>query len=164
MIAPLRRQILAIDPDQPVFDITTMEQRVSAALAQSRFVMLLLSIFAAVAALLAAIGIYGVMVYIVAQGTREIGIRMALGAQRTDMLRMVLRQSLRVLLAGLALGLLAAFAASRLLASLLYGVGANDLSTYASVVFLLGGTALFACYLPARRASKVDPMVALRYE
>jgi len=164
MIVPLRRQILALDPDQPVFDITTMEQRISAALAQSRFVMLLLSIFAAVAALLAAIGTYGVMVYIVVHRTREIGIRMALGAQRTDMLRMVLRQSLSMVLAGLALGLLAAFASTRLLASLLYGVGANDLATYASVVFLLGGTALCACYLPARRAMKVDPMVALRHE
>ncbi len=164
MISAVRAQIQALDPDQPVFEIMTMEQRIAAALAQSRFVMLLLSMFAGLAALLAAIGIYGVMVYVVAQRTREIGIRMALGAQRLDMLRMVLRQSLGVIVVGLALGLLAACAATRLLASLLYGVGANDLFTYASVVFLLGGTALLASYIPARRAMKVDPMEALRYE
>jgi putative ABC transport system permease protein len=164
MIGALRKQVAAIDPDQPVFEIMTMEQRIAAALAQSRFVMLLLSIFAAVAALLAAIGIYGVMVYVVAQRTREIGIRMALGAQRADMLRMVLRQSLSVVVVGLVIGLAAAFATTRLLASLLYGVGANDLATYASVIFLLGGSAFLASYIPARRAMKVDPMVALRYE
>ncbi len=164
MIAAVRQQILAVDPDQPVFDIMTMEQRIADAIAQSRFVMLLLGIFAGLAALLAAIGIYGVMVYVVAQRTREIGIRMALGAQRTQMFGMVLRQSLTVVLIGLALGLVAAFAATRLLASLLFGVGANDFSTYASVFFLLGGAALLASYIPARRAMKVDPMDALRYE
>ncbi len=164
MIAPLRRQILALDPDQPAFEIMTMEQRIAAALAQSRFVMLLLSVFAAVAALLAALGIYGVMVFVVAQRTREIGIRMALGAQHKDMLGMVLRQSLSVVVIGLVIGLVVAFAATRLLASLLYGVGTNDLATYASVIFLLGGTAVFASYIPARRAMKVDPMEALRYE
>jgi putative ABC transport system permease protein len=164
MVGAVREQIQALDPDQPVFEIMTMEQRIAAALAQSRFVMLLLSIFAAVAALLAALGIYGVMVYVVAQRTREIGIRMALGAQRIDMLGMVLRQSLMVVVIGLAMGLATAFAATRLLANLLYGVGANDLFTYASVVCLLGGAALLASYIPARRAMKIDPMVALRYE
>ena len=164
MTAAVRQQVEALDPDQPVFEIMTMEQRIAAALSQSRFVMLLLSIFAGLAALLAALGIYGVMVYVVAQRTREIGIRMALGAQRVDMLGMVLRQSLSVVVIGLGIGLAAAFAATRLLASLLYGVGANDLFTYASVLFLLGATAFFASYIPARRAMKVDPMVALRYE
>jgi putative ABC transport system permease protein len=113
---------------------------------------------------LAAIGIYGVIAYSVAQRTREIGIRMALGAQRTQMLQMILRQSLSVVAIGLTTGLLAAFGTTRLLASLLYGVGANDIVTYASVVFLLGGAALLASYIPARRAMKVDPMIALRYE
>ncbi len=164
MIATVRQQVLAVDPDQPVFDIMTMEQRIADAIAQSRFVTLLLSIFAGLAALLAAIGIYGVMVYVVAQRTREIGIRMALGAQRAQMLVMVLRQSLTVVLIGLAVGLMAAFAATRLLASLLFGVGANDFSTYAIVFFLLGGTALLASYIPARRAMRVDPIVALRNE
>ena len=126
--------------------------------------MMLLALFASVAMTLAAIGIYGVIAYSVAQRTREIGIRMALGAQRGEMLAMVLRQSLRVVLVGIGLGLIAAFSATRLLASLLYGVGSNDLFTYATVVFLLGAAALLASYIPARRAMKVDPMVALRYE
>jgi ABC-type antimicrobial peptide transport system permease subunit len=104
------------------------------------------------------------MVYVVAQRTREIGIRMALGAQRAQVLAMVLRQSLTVVLVGLAIGLIAAFASTRLLASLLFGVGANDVSTYATVFFSLGGTALLASYIPARRAMRVDPIVALRNE
>jgi putative ABC transport system permease protein len=133
-------------------------------LAQPRFNMMLLGVFAAVAMVLAAIGIYGVIAYSVAQRTREIGIRMALGAQRPQMLQMILRQSLTVVAIGLTIGLLAAFAATRLLASLLYGVSANDVLTYISVVLLLGGAALFASYVPARRAMKVDPMIALRYE
>ncbi len=126
--------------------------------------MMLLGIFAAVAMVLAAIGIYGVIAYSVTQRTREFGIRMALGAQRPQMLGMVLRQSLGVVLIGIVLGLVAAFAATRLLASMLYGVGANDILTYAAVVLLLSVAALLASYIPARRAMKVDPMVALRYE
>ncbi len=121
-------------------------------------------LFAILAFFLSTVGLSGAFSHNALSRTREIGIRMALGAQRTDILRMVLRQSLSVVVIGLALGLGAAFAATRLLASLLYGVGANDLFTYASVVFLLGGTAFVASYIPARRAMKVDPMVALRYE
>jgi putative ABC transport system permease protein len=162
--ASVRRVIHEQNRDIFVANLQPMQTLIGKGLAQPRFNMVLLAVFAGVAMLLAAVGIYGVIAYSVAQRTREIGIRMALGAQRTDMLRMVLRQSLSVVVIGLIIGLAAAFAATRLLASLLYGVGANDLFTYASVVSLLGGTAFFASYIPARRAMKVDPMVALRYE
>ncbi len=160
----VRRVVQGIDPDVFVPQLTPMTSLLAQRLAQPRFNMMLLGIFATVAMLLAAIGIYGVIAYSVTQRTREIGIRMALGAQRTQMLGMVLRQSLTVVTIGIVIGLLAAFAATRLLASLLYGVGANDILTYATVVLLLSAAALFASYIPARRAMKVDPMVALRYE
>jgi putative ABC transport system permease protein len=133
-------------------------------LAQPRFNMLLLAVFAGVAMVLAAIGIYGVISYSVTQRTREIGIRMALGAQKTQMLGMVLRQSLTLVVVGIAIGFLVALGATRVMTTLLYGVGANDFSTYAIVIALLGAAALLASYVPARRAMKVDPMVALRYE
>ncbi len=162
--ASVRRIVQEEDPQVFVGDLQPMRTLIRKVLAQPRFNMMLLAIFAGVALLLAAIGIYGVIAYSVSQRTREIGIRMALGAQRGDMLTMILRQSLTVVAVGLAIGILAAFAGTRLLASLLYGVGANDLFTYATVVFLLGLAALFASYIPARRAMKVDPMVALRYE
>jgi ABC-type antimicrobial peptide transport system permease subunit len=113
---------------------------------------------------LAAIGIYGVIAYSVTQRTREIGIRMALGAQRTQMLSMILRQSLTLVVVGLAVGLFASLGATRVLATMLYGVGATDIATYSLVVLLLGGAAFLASYIPARRAMRVDPMVALRYE
>ncbi|HWM25083.1 MAG TPA: ABC transporter permease [Chthoniobacterales bacterium] len=160
----VRRAVQSIDSDMFVRQLEPMTSLVAQRLAQPKFNMMLLGIFAGVAMVLAAVGIYGVIAYSVTQRTREIGIRMALGAQRTQMLGMVLRQSLTVVAIGLVLGLLAAFAATRLLASLLYGVGANDVLTYAAVVLLLSGAALFASYIPARRAMKVDPMVALRYE
>jgi putative ABC transport system permease protein len=152
------------DPDVFVSRMDPMESLIGETLVRPKFNMLLLGAFAGTALLLAAIGIYGVIAYSVTQRTREIGIRMALGAQRRDMLGMVLRQSLTVVVIGIAIGLMAAFASTRLLASLLYGVGANDVLTYASVVFLLGTAALLASYIPARRAMKVDPMIALRYE
>jgi len=144
--------------------VQLMTKMIGQQFARPKFNMMLLGVFATVAMVLAAIGIYGVIAYSVTQRTREIGIRMALGAQRTQMLGMVLRQSLTVVVIGIAVGLLAAFGATRLLASLLYGVGANDVVTYASVVFLLGAAAFLASYIPARRAMKVDPMIALRYE
>ena len=160
----VRRVIHEQDPDVFVGNLQPMQTLIGKGLAQPRFNMVLLAVFAAVAMVLAGIGIYGVIAYSVAQRTREIGIRMALGAQRSDMLQMVLRQSLSVVLIGLALGLVAAFAATRLLGSLLYGVGANDIFTYVSVLLLLGATALLASYIPARRAMKVDPVIALRTE
>ncbi|MFN2476878.1 MAG: ABC transporter permease [Chthoniobacterales bacterium] len=162
--AQVRHALGEIDKDLYVAPLRPMDRLVSDQLAQPRFNMMLLGLFAAVALTLAAIGIYGVIAYSVTQRTREIGIRMALGAQKQQMLAMMLRQSLTLVVIGLAVGLAAAFAATRLLASLLYGVGANDVFTYAAVVVLLGGAALLASYIPARRAMQVDPMVALRYE
>ena len=126
--------------------------------------MMLLGSFAGVAMILAAIGIYGVIAYTVAQRTKEIGIRMALGAQKIDMFTMILRQSFSVIGLGLLAGVLGALAVTRLMSSLLYGVNAHDLSIYAIVTVVLSGAALIATYIPARRAMSVDPMVALRYE
>jgi putative ABC transport system permease protein len=162
--ATVKNAVHAVDKDLFVPTIAPMNNYLSNQVAQPRFNMILLAAFAGIAMLLAAIGIYGVIAGNVAQRTREIGIRMALGAQRTQMLRMILWQSITLVAIGLAIGFVVALAATRLMQSLLYGVGANDPSTYAIVFFLLGGTALLASYIPARRAMKVDPMIALRYE
>src|SRR4029453_5383689 len=144
--------------------IETLKQRIGTTLAQPRFNMMLLGAFAGVAMVLAAIGIYGVIAYSVAQRTKEIGIRMALRAQRRDMLQMILWQSFSLVGIGLLAGLLSALALTRLMASLLYGVTAHDLSIYTIVMIVLSSAALLASYFPARRAMQVDPMVALRYE
>jgi putative ABC transport system permease protein len=162
--ADVRRAVHEIDKDLYVPTLEPMTTFLSTQLAQPRFNMMLLAVFAAVAMMLAAIGIYGVIAYSVTQRTREIGIRMALGAQRTQMLGMVLRQSMLLVVIGIAIGFLVALAATRVMATLLYGVGANDLSIYAVVIALLSAAAFLASYVPARRAMKVDPMVALRYE
>jgi putative ABC transport system permease protein len=162
--ADVKRAVHEVDKDLFVPQLEPMTNFLTTQLAQPRFNMLLLAVFAGVAMILAAIGIYGVIAYSVTQRTREIGIRMALGAQRTQMLGMVLRQSLTLVVIGITLGFLIALGATRVMATLLYGVSANDLSTYAIVIFLLGATALLASYIPARRAMKVDPVVALRYE
>ncbi|HEY1581920.1 MAG TPA: FtsX-like permease family protein, partial [Chthoniobacterales bacterium] len=160
----IRRAVHEVDPQQFVGTITPLPQLVSATLSQSRFNTALLGTFAAVAILLAAVGIYGVIAYNVSQRTREIGIRMALGAQRRQMLLMILRQSLTMAALGIGVGLLGALAATRLLRALLFGVGTTDLVTYAAVILLLGGAALLAACLPARRAMKINPVIALRYE
>ena len=160
----IRKVVHEFDKDLFVPKLETLQERVGVTLAQPRFNMMLLGTFAAVAMVLAAIGIYGVIAYGVAQRTKEIGIRMALGAQRSDMLRMILRQSLTIVGIGLVVGLISALAMTRLMTSLLYGVSANDVSTYAIVLVLLAGAALLASYFPARRAMNVDPLVALRYE
>ena len=162
--ADVKRAVHEVDKDLFVPTLEPMTTFLSTQLAQPRFNMMLLAVFAGVAMLLAAIGIYGVIAYSVTQRTREIGIRIALGAQRTQMLGMILRQSLTLVVVGIGIGFLVALGATRVMATLLYGVEANDISIYLLVTFLLGGAALLASYFPARRAMKVDPMVALRYE
>ncbi|HEX3560945.1 MAG TPA: ABC transporter permease [Pyrinomonadaceae bacterium] len=164
-LAPaVRGAIAGVDADLPVYRVTTMEQMVADSLAQRRFSMTLFGVFAALALALAVVGLYGVMSYAVAQRTHEFGLRMALGAQRRDILRMVVGQGLVLVGVGLAAGLVGALALTRVMSSLLYGVSATDPLTYAGIALLLAAVALLASYIPARRATKVDPMVALRYE
>ncbi len=160
----IRRTVHEIDSQQFVPEIRQLSSLVSRTLSQSRFNTALLGAFAAVAILLAAVGIYGVIAYNVAQRTKEIGIRMALGAQQRQMMTMILRQSLTMAAIGIGLGLLGSFAATRLLSALLFGVATTDLLTYGAVILLLGAAALLAGFFPARRAMKVDPVIALRYE
>ncbi|HVF72955.1 MAG TPA: ABC transporter permease [Chthoniobacterales bacterium] len=158
----VRNAIWAVDKDQTVANVTSMEKIVASAVARQRFSMLLLAIFAGVALVLAAVGIYGVMSYSVAQQTREIGIRMALGAQRGDVLRMTVQQGLKLVGFGLVIGLVAAFILTRVMASLLFGISATDPITFLSISLVLVAVALLANLIPALRATKVDPMIALR--
>jgi predicted permease len=162
-VAAMRREARALNPEMPV-EFQTLTQVVAASLDHRRFTMAMLGVFAGAALLLAMVGLYGVMAYITSQRTHEIGIRMALGAQRLDMLRMIFRQSFTLVIAGVAVGILASIGLTRLLGSMLYGVRATDVATYGGVIGLLMAAAALASYIPARRAMKVDPMVALRYE
>jgi putative ABC transport system permease protein len=160
----LREQIQSVDPELPVFGAQTLTELVSASLSERRFSMEMVGLFALTALLLAGLGIYGVISYLVRERTHEIGIRLALGAPSLNILRLVLRQGLRLAVADAAVGLVGALAVSHLMAGLLYGVRPTDPLTFAGVALLLIGVALLACYIPARRALRVDPLVALRHE
>jgi putative ABC transport system permease protein len=164
LVAEVRQQVAALDPDLPLFAIRTMEQLVAQQTASARTESLLVGLFAGLAALLAAVGIYGVMAYLVAQRTHEIGIRMALGAHRNDVLRLVVGRGLKLTLIGVAIGNAGALGLTRFLASLLYDVKPTDRVTFIAVSLILTTAALLASYIPSRRATKVDPMVVLRYE
>jgi putative ABC transport system permease protein len=159
-----RKEIWAVDKDLPISSLQTMENLISTSISQQRLYLWLMGAFAAVALLLAAVGIYGVTSYAVAQRSHEIGVRMALGAQASDVLKLVIGQGAKLALVGLTLGLIAGAALTRLMKSLLYGVSATDAVTFTLVALLLAAISLLACYLPARRATKVDPMLALRCE
>jgi putative ABC transport system permease protein len=164
MVSAVRTQIATIDPEEPIYNVTTLEQSLSDSISPRRFNMLMLGIFAGIALALASVGIYGVMAFSVTQRTREIGIRMALGAEQRDVLGLMARRSLGLTLAGVAFGLAGAWGLTRFLSSFLYGVQPTDLATFVLVPIALVAVSLLASYLPAHRAMKVDPMVALRYE
>jgi len=164
VFAGLRQAVQALDPNLALYDVETMKQLMLLPLFPAHAAGLVLGVFGGLALLLATMGLYGVMSYLVAQRTREVGIRMALGARRTDVFRLVLGNGMKLTLAGVVIGLAGALAVTRLLASLLYGIRATDFVTFAGVSLLLAGVAFFASYMPARRATRVDPMVALRHE
>jgi len=164
LLPSLRTEIGALDPDQPVTGLQTLESAVSSTLQQRRLSTLLLSIFSAGALLLALLGIYATLAYSVAQRTREIGVRMALGARAEGVVRLVVRQGMRLAGLGVVLGVAFALLLGRVIAGLLYGIAPHDPVTFVAVVGLLLGAALLACWIPARRASRVDPLIALRAE
>jgi predicted permease len=162
LLAASRNELRNLDPDLPMYHVRTMEQRVDESLARRRFSMLLLGVFASIAFALATIGIYGVMAYLVNQGTRELGIRIALGASPGNILSLVVRQGMALALTGVTIGLAAAFLLARLIRSLLFGVEATDPITFAGISLLLAIVTLLACYVPARRAARIDPLISLR--
>jgi putative ABC transport system permease protein len=164
LVEEVKKQIWSLDGQIPVSDVHAMDDLIAVSLAQQRFNMLLLGLFAALALILAAVGIYGTMAYGVNQRTHEFGIRTALGAQRRDVLRLVMREGAKIALFGIALGIAGALALTRLMASLLFEVKPTDPATFAGVAILLAVVALAACYIPAHRAMRVDPMISLRYE
>ncbi|HEX2272140.1 MAG TPA: FtsX-like permease family protein [Pyrinomonadaceae bacterium] len=164
VVPALRQAIWSIDPNQPVATVKTMEQIVADSIAQPRLNMTLMGMFGGLALILAAVGIYGLLSYAVTQRTQEMGIRMALGAQAGDVLSLVLKQGMALALLGEAIGLAGAFALTRLIRGLLFGVTPTDATIFIAVTGVLTTIALLACYLPARRATKVDPLKALRYE
>ena len=164
LTSAVRGEVQALDRDLPIHSVKTMGTVIEESIADRRLNMLLLGIFASVALILAVIEIYSVMSYTTTQSTREIGIRMALGARPADVLKLIIGKGALLSLIGVALGMAASFGLTRLMETLLYGVTATDPLTFASVAVLLIGVSLVACYVPARRAIKIDPMVALRYE
>jgi putative ABC transport system permease protein len=164
LVASARNQVKSLDPDQPIYNIRTMDQIRGESIAPQRLNLTLLSIFAGIAFVLAIVGIYGVMSYAVTQRTHEIGIRMAIGAQPRDVFRMILGQGMMLTIIGMAVGLLGAFALTRLMTTMLFSVKPTDPITFSAVALLLLLIALIACYIPGRRATKVDPVNSLRYE
>jgi putative ABC transport system permease protein len=164
LASAVRDAIGEIDRAQPIYDMQTLDQLVGKSLDQRRFTLTLMVLFGVIALVLSSIGIYGVMAFAVTQRTQEIGIRMALGASAIDVLKMVVGSGMFLALIGVGVGLIGAFALTRLMASLLFGVSPTDLVTFGFVTAGLLVVALLACYIPARRATKVDPLVALRYE
>jgi len=164
IIGAVKREIQSLDPNQPMYQVQTMEELMSESVGARRFALRMLELFGVLALTLAAVGIYGVLSYITTARTHEIGLRIALGARAGDVLRLVIGQGMRLALTGAGAGLLAAFALTRLMSRLLYGVSATDPVTFAGVALLLMAVALLACYLPARRAARTDPMIALRHE
>ena len=164
LVASLRQQVKAVDPDQPIYNVRSMHDIRAESVAPERLNLTLLSIFAGLALVLALVGIYGVMSYAVTQRTHEIGIRMAIGAQPRDVFKMILGQGMTLAIIGVVIGLVGAFALTRLMVTMLFGVEPTDPVTFGAIAALLTGVALLACYLPGRRATKVDPVVSLRYE
>lgn len=164
LVAAIRRAVASIDKDQPVFGVATMEEVVNASISTSRVTLTLLGLFSGLALVLAAIGIYGVVSYSVAQRAKEIGIRLALGAERGSVLRLVFAQGARIAGAGIVVGSAASLWLTRLMTKLLFGVSAVDPPTFAAVAFVLAAITMLACYVPARRALRVDPLIALRHE
>jgi predicted lysophospholipase L1 biosynthesis ABC-type transport system permease subunit len=164
LTAVVQREFLAVDAQLPVAQVRSMEELIAHSIARQSFNMLLLTIFGAIALLLAAVGVYGIMSYSVEQATHDISVRLALGADRRDILSLVVGQGMKLAGAGLIVGAVAALGASRLLAKMLYGVKTTDPQTYAIVIAVLGSIALLACYLPARRAMRVDPVNALKQD
>jgi predicted lysophospholipase L1 biosynthesis ABC-type transport system permease subunit len=164
IIAPVRKTLASLDPGLPFLEVHTMAEEVNNSMAGERITAALASLFGGIAVLLVGVGIYGLLAYTVMQRRREIGIRMALGAERADVLALIVGQGFKLTLIGTGIGIIASLASTRFLASLLYGIKPTDPLTFVSVPLLLIVLALLACFLPARRATKVDPMVALRYE
>jgi putative ABC transport system permease protein len=164
LAAAVRAQIAALNKDQAVFNVRTMEQAVAQSIAPRRFSLFLLTVFALVALALASLGIYGLLSYAVAQRSREIGVRMALGANSGDVMKLVIGQGMKLVFIGVAIGLIASLALTRMMKTLLFGVSATDPVTFAVIALLLTFVALLACFIPARQATKVDPMIALRSE
>jgi predicted permease len=160
----LVRAIQSIDPTVPVYDVRTMQDRMRGSMARQRFAMIMLGAFAAIALILAAVGVYGVMSYLVTQSTHDIGVRLALGAQRSTIVKMIVRHGIELTALGIVIGIAAAILLTRVMATLLFGVSATDPLTFVTVPLVLGVIALLASYLPARRATRVDPVVALRDE
>jgi putative ABC transport system permease protein len=163
-IATIRNEVLSLDPEQPIFDVKTMDERLSSSVAVNRFVMLLIGVFAGLATILAAVGIYGLIAYTVSQRTHEIGVRMALGAGAGDVLRLVLMRGLKLVVSGMAIGIAGALALTRVMESLLFEVSSTDPLMFAIISTVLTVVGMMSCFLPAYKAVRIDPMIALRCE